>query len=253
MPSSKKTKKIFRYISENYFSDSEGKSSFEFYNSKFFLIRYYAYMPFIFALKKINFDKSYHILDVGCADGPFLPTLNYYGKKIVATDINKELVDRSKFITKKILFNSNKINLMTSDGLALPFRNESFNAIFCLEVLEHVKEPRIVIEEIFRILKKKGTFIITVPIEIGPSLFMREMIGRITKFHRPPYTKKELIQSALLKKPGPRILENPHKNFDWRIINKEVKRLFKRIELEFIPINLLRDLNPIILIKAIKR
>ena len=142
---------------------------------------------------------------------------------------------------------------MTSDGLALPFRNESFNTIFCLEVLEHVKEPSIAIEEIFRILKKKGSFIGTIPVEIGPSLLVREIIGRITKFHRPPYTKKELIQSALLKKPGPRTLENPHKNFDWRIVIKEIKRLINRIELEFIPINLLRDFNPIVLIKAIKR
>lgn len=252
MPSRKKTKKIFRYISDNFFSDNEGKSSFEFYNSKFFLIRYYAYMPFIYALKKINFDENYRILDVGCADGPFLPTLNYYAKNIVATDINKELIERSNYITKNVLFNSKKINLMTSDGLALPFRNESFNAIFCLEVLEHVKDPRIVIEEIYRILKKKGTFISTVPVEIGPSLLMREVIGRITNFHRPTYTKKELIQSALLKNPGPRTLKNPHKNFDWRIISREVKRLFKRIEVEFIPIKLLRDLNPIVLIKTIK-
>ncbi len=253
MPSKKKTKKIFRYITENLFYDSDGKSSFEFYNSKFFLIRYYAYMPFIYALKKVNFNKSYRILDVGCADGPFLPTLNYYGKKIVGTDINKELIHRSNFITKKVLFNSRKISLLTSDGLALPFRNESFNTIFCLEVLEHVKEPSIAIEEIFRILKKKGSFICTIPVEIGPSLLLREIIGRITKFHRPPYTKKELIQSALLKKPGPRTLENPHKNFDWRIVIKEIKRFFNRIELEFIPINLLRDFNPIVLIKAIKR
>lgn len=253
MPSKKKTKKIFRYISDNYFSDNEGKSSFEFYNSKFFLIRYYAYMPFIYVLKKINFDENYRILDVGCADGPFLPTLNYYAKNIVATDINKELIDRSNYIVKNLLFKSKKINLLTSDGQALPFRNESFNLIFCLEVLEHVKDPRIVIEEICRILKRKGTFISTVPVEIGPSLLMREFIGRITNFHRPPYTKKELIQSALLKNPGPRTLENPHKNFDWRIINKEVRHFFKKIELEFIPINILRDFNPLVLIKAIKR
>lgn len=248
----KKSKKIFRYISDNYFSDKEGKSSFEFYNSKYFFIRYYAYLPFIYALKKVIF-KDFRILDVGCADGPFLPTLNYYAKSIVATDINKELIERSHYITRNILFNSKRINLMASDGLALPFRNESFNIIFCLEVLEHVNNPRLVIEEIYRILKKDGTFISTIPVEIGPSLLMREIIGRITNFHRPHYTKKELIRSVLLKKPGPRTLENPHKNFDWRIINKEVRRLFKKIEVEFIPIKFLRDVNPIVLIKTIKR
>jgi 2-polyprenyl-3-methyl-5-hydroxy-6-metoxy-1,4-benzoquinol methylase len=198
-------------------------------------------------------ERGCRILDLGCADGTFLPTLNYYAKNIVATDINQELIFRSKYIKENVLFNSKKINLLTSDGLYLPFRDSSFNTIFCLEVLEHVKNPRLVIKEIFRILKKEGTFVSTIPVEIGPSLLIREIISRVTNFHRPKYTIRELINSALLKKPGPRNFDNPHKNFDWRIIYNEVKSLFKTIDLEFIPIKILKDLNPIVLIKTIKR
>ena len=76
------------------------------------------------------------------------------------------------------------------------------------------------IKNLERLLKKKGIFITTIPVEIGPSLLIREIIGNLTNFHRPKYSKKELLKSALFKKQGPRNLENPHKNLDWRIINK---------------------------------
>ena len=137
--------------------------------------------------------------------------------------------------------------------MALPFRNESFNIIFCLEILEHVKEPRKVIEEIFRLLKKNGTFICSVPVEIGPSLLIRNIIGKLTNFKRPHYSKKEIIRSVLLKRPGLRTKEMSHKNFDWRLINEAMKKVFKIIKVDFIPIKLLRDFNPIVLIKSVKK
>jgi len=243
--------KVLRFISSN-INDNETKSSYSLYHSNSFIIRYYAYLPFIFSLKKVDFNKHLQVLDMGCSDGPFLPTLNMYAKKIIAMDIDIDLVRKSKNLIKNKLSNSNKINLMTSDGLKLPFRNEHFDLIFCLEVLEHVKNSRKVIEEIYRILKKNGELICTIPVEIGPSLFIREVLGKIIKFNRPYYTAKELIQNAFLKKPAPRTLEMGHKNFDWRLIKNEVKQVFGKIKAEFIPIKILRDFNPIFLIKAIK-
>jgi len=243
--------KVLRFISSNT-TDHETKSSYQLYNSKSFFIRYYAYLPFIFSLKNVDFTKNSKILDMGCSDGPFLPTLNIYAKKIIAMDIDNDLVKKSKNIIQNKLSNSNKINLMTSDGLALPFRDENFDVIFCLEVLEHVKHPRKAIEEIYRTLKKNGVFICTVPVEIGMSLFIREILGKIIKFNRPYYSKKELMRNVFLKKPGPRTLEMGHKNFDWRLIKKEIRQVFRKIYTEFIPIKILRDFNPIILIKSIK-
>ena len=241
--------KVLRFIPN---TDVESKSSYHFYNSKSFFIRYYAYLPFIYSLKKAEFNDSSQILDIGCSDGPFLPTLNYYAKKIIAIDISEELIEKSKKLTDTMLSNSKKINLMASDGLALPFRDECFNIVFCLEVLEHVKNPGKVIEEVFRILRKSGVFICTIPVEIGPSLLIREIIGKITKFNRPHYSKKELIRNTLFKKPGRRTSEMSHKNFDWRLIKKEMKRVFKKIKIEFIPIKILKDFNPLVLIKSIK-
>lgn len=244
--------KILRFIPRNINNDNETKSSYHFYNSKSFFIRYYAYLPFIYSLKKAKFNKSSQVLDIGCSDGPFLPSLNYYAKKITAIDISEDLVKKSKKLTDTMLYKSKKISLLTSDGLALPFKDECFNLVFCLEVLEHVKNPSTVIEEIYRVLKKNGVFICTIPVEIGPSLLIREIIGKITKFNRPHYTRKELIRNAMFRKPGFRSSDMSHKNFDWRLIKKEVQLVFEKVNIEFIPIKILKDFNPLVLIKSVK-
>lgn len=45
----------------------------------------------------------------------------------------------------------------------LQFQNGKFNAITCLEVLEHVENPRKLVREMFRVLKPGGTLILSTP------------------------------------------------------------------------------------------
>ena len=46
------------------------------------------------------------------------------------------------------------------------FNNEIFDMILMLEVLEHVENPLNVSKEVFRVLKKGGTLIAQVPMDI---------------------------------------------------------------------------------------
>lgn len=50
-----------------------------------------------------------------------------------------------------------------ADGAKLPFPDDSFDAVFCLEVLEHVPEPAMVMQEISRVLKPGGRAWISMP------------------------------------------------------------------------------------------
>jgi len=45
----------------------------------------------------------------------------------------------------------------------LPFKDNSFNSILCIQVLEHVDEPQIVLNEFYRVLKQNGTLYLSVP------------------------------------------------------------------------------------------
>jgi ubiquinone/menaquinone biosynthesis C-methylase UbiE len=49
------------------------------------------------------------------------------------------------------------------DGIEIPFKDSSFNAAICIEVLEHVKDPDVLIAEIARCLKSDATLLLTVP------------------------------------------------------------------------------------------
>lgn len=53
-----------------------------------------------------------------------------------------------------------KINM---DSDKLPFDNDHFDVIFACEVFEHFANPQFAIEEIYRVLKKSGQLIISVP------------------------------------------------------------------------------------------
>lgn len=50
-----------------------------------------------------------------------------------------------------------------SDATCLPCRPESFDAVVCSEVLEHVYDCKAVLQEIYRVLKPRGVCLISVP------------------------------------------------------------------------------------------
>ncbi len=252
-----KLKSKYRIIKRpNLFSNNlpvEKRYSLHLYSSKSIFIRYYAYLPFVYSLKHIKFSESSRILDIGCADGPFLPTLSYYARSTVATDIDGDRVREAKNLIDYRLKKSKRLNLLCSDGHVLPFKDNKFDIIFCLEVMEHVMNPDQVLRELLRVLKKNGMLICTIPIEIGLSLLIRNIIGKIAHFQRPEYNLKQMIQRVFLKK-GTREYKGEigHKNFDWRVIKHNIKLHFKILKIKFIPINFLKDINPIVLIKAVK-
>lgn len=49
------------------------------------------------------------------------------------------------------------------DGKKIPFGNETFDSVFCSEVLEHVFNPDEILPEIYRTLKPGGRLLLTVP------------------------------------------------------------------------------------------
>lgn len=94
------------------------------------------------------------ILDVGCGDGRLvthlIPDHDVYG-----IDSDHEAVKRA--YTQGI--NAVKGNLADP----LPFRDEMFDVVFALDVLEHIYDLSFALGEIKRVLKSDGYFIISLP------------------------------------------------------------------------------------------
>jgi SAM-dependent methyltransferase len=85
-----------------------------------------------------------NLLDVGCGKKP------YYS-------IFVDKVDSYTGIDKK------KADVIGS-ALDLPFSSNKFDTVLSTQVLEHVKDPQIMINELYRVLTKNGYAIVTAPL-----------------------------------------------------------------------------------------
>src|SRR3989344_1670650 len=107
---------------------------------------------------EINFKKEREkikILDFGCGSGILVDELARYGYQACGLDVSEEAI-------KFGLFQGIK-NLEVINGYKINFQNNIFDAVFALDVLEHLKDEKLVLDEIKRVLKPGGVFIIMVP------------------------------------------------------------------------------------------
>jgi len=98
------------------------------------------------AADTLSLTPESQILDVGCAEKPYFPffarkTRNYFG-----VDIAPGPQVDAQF-----------------DGTGLPFPDEVFAVVLSTQVLEHVRDPQALTNEMYRVLKKGGSAIISAP------------------------------------------------------------------------------------------
>lgn len=94
------------------------------------------------------------ILDVGSATGGNTVHLQNLGFEVVSLEFSNIGVDIQL---------AKGIKVVRSDAREIPFQEGSFDAIICLDVLEHILEDTQVIMEMRRVLKREGKFLISVP------------------------------------------------------------------------------------------
>lgn len=94
------------------------------------------------------------ILDVGCGNGR-IGSLFSKDNTVVGIDVSLAAVEaaRSKGLT----------GIIGSIDNRLPFKDETFDAVLLIEVIEHVFDPISLLKDICRIMKPKGTLICTTP------------------------------------------------------------------------------------------
>ena len=102
--------------------------------------------------------KFHRILDIGCGDGKFSLLLKQsaQAQEVYGVDISREAVELANAAGIKAFWSD-------IDGEPLPFEKDSFDAIFCGEVIEHLLDPDHLLDEIHRTLKPGGIAIITTP------------------------------------------------------------------------------------------
>lgn len=103
-----------------------------------------------------KYPKNSKILDIGCSGGPLISDLNKIGfNDIYGIDISEDAIKICKDRGLK------KISL--ERGESLNFKNEEFDVIIASDILEHIKEEGVALQEWKRILKINGKLIVFVP------------------------------------------------------------------------------------------
>lgn len=102
--------------------------------------------------------KADNLLDVGCGDGTFTLLLKEAlgAGEAVGIEIAPEAITalREKGI---------KAYQVDVDEKTLPFKNDTFEVVYCGEIIEHLFSPDHLLREVRRVLKSGGTGIITTP------------------------------------------------------------------------------------------
>ncbi len=124
------------------------------------------------------------ILEVGCSSGLMLSALADFNRNgfTLGADVIKEHLQQ---LTK----NLPGTPLLQFDLTRCPLPDNCVDAVVLLNVLEHIENDRVAIEQLFRILKPNGVAILEVP--AGPELY--DSYDRIMMHYR-RYRMKEFRQ-----------------------------------------------------------
>jgi SAM-dependent methyltransferase len=181
------------------------------------------------------------ILDFGSGDGTFL-ALAMMADAAPAAAVGAELLDavvedcRTRYAAEPRLTFENVAALDASEHA------QNYDAVFCMEVLEHVFDWEPELARMARLLKPGGALVVSVPVETGIPVLVKQIIRTFAGWrkigHYPgttSYSWRELGSAVFAGKTqhvtrpvfdlgsGP---SHDHFGFNWRVLHQRLGRQF---------------------------
>lgn len=139
-----------------------------------------------FTLENMQIANHDEILEIGFGNGKFLNKIitKENGIKLSGIDYSRKMVEEASF-NNQLLITNNKIRLYNGKSNKMPFPDNSFDKVFCINVVYFWENPLEHINEIYRVLKPGGIFYAT----IRSKESMQKM--PFTKFRFKLYTEED--------------------------------------------------------------
>lgn len=133
-------------------------------------INWYAKILPFKAKRTIRILKNYKnsravLLDVGCSTGLTLGFIAKEFRTVLGCDIDSKAIEVAQ---KRFQRLGIKAKLFLYDGKKIPLQDNSVDIVISIEVIEHVRDPLVMLAEIHRVLKPEGILHITTGNKLWP-------------------------------------------------------------------------------------
>lgn len=139
--------------------------------------------------------KEDKILDLGCAQGVYVKEIEKHTNEVIGIDNDVYAIEKA-----------GKENIKQGDATNLDFKDNSFDKIYSLNVIEHIPDLKKFFSEIERVLRPEGIVVLAYPWELikgiqalVPALFLYKNAFMAKEIHLHklnPKKIKELIKGT---------------------------------------------------------
>jgi SAM-dependent methyltransferase len=112
------------------------------------------------------------VLDVGCGTGALVPDLISRGMNYFGLDIDLTSLVFAKSAT-------NNINVLQADGYSIPYRENTFDLVFCHFFLMWITDPDSILKEMVRVGKRGGVLMVLAEPDYGGRIDYPEALSMI--------------------------------------------------------------------------
>jgi SAM-dependent methyltransferase len=151
-------------------------------------------------LSWLNLDRSHYLLDVACGSGgPTLRAARLTGCRVHGIEIHRDAVRTARSKAEHAALPEVATFQQLDAGEPLPFSDAMFDAVICVDAINHLPDRGQTLREWARILKPGGRVVFTDPIVVtGPlsseEIAVRSSIGFF--LFVPPGLDEELLVGA---------------------------------------------------------
>jgi len=153
-------------------------------------------------IKRCGLESPENLLDVGCGYGHWGRTL----ASILSPDIHVAGVDIEQDFADKAAefgaaFGLSSMDYVAGNAENLPYEDNTFDLVTCQTVLIHVRDPKLVLEQMHRVLKPGGVLLIAEPNNLGgyfngllsePRVAWQDILTLVDCYHTCVQGKKKL-------------------------------------------------------------
>jgi 2-polyprenyl-3-methyl-5-hydroxy-6-metoxy-1,4-benzoquinol methylase len=186
--------------------------------------------------------ENKRILDYGCGDGTFLG-LVFSASRRPAEGVGAEIDDVQVNDCRARFAHLPDVRFVPISQLDATDHRSAYDVVVCMEVLEHVVALDGVIDRLWRLVRDDGTLLMSVPVETGIPLLLKQTARRIAGWRgvgdyrsTTSYTLREYVAALFagaeqhMKRPvydrDGAMPFHDHKGFNWRALRRRLETRF---------------------------